>query len=482
MYNNEDSPASTSMAYNAMKERWDVINNVLAGTEAMRKAGEKFLPRHIAETSERYENRLNTAVFRNMTEDTLESLVGRPFSEPVKVQDTVPDDIQSFMDNIDNHGDNIDSFAKKWFKSSVAKGYCAVLVEFPRIKNGTEYVRTLADDRMEGVRPYLCRIEPENLICVRTETIAGKEVITHARICRYVEELEGRWGTRVVKEIMVLEPGTVEIFRQEDVEDSKSAWVVVDSWETGLSFVPMVTFYANYESTCLSKPPLLDLAYANIAHWQSSSDQRVILSTARLPILAVSGLSEEEASNIVVGPFKFLSSNNPDSKFYYVEHDGNAINAGAEDLRTLERWMSSYGAEFLKRDTGTQTATARALDSSEALSKLQAWVVDFENSMATALSYMKAWMTGGSDFKGGKVELVSDFDYGELDQTAVHAILAARTHNDISRKAFLAELQRRDILSDLYDVEEDEQYLDKEEVEYKEVEIPTPDIEIFGED
>jgi hypothetical protein len=38
------------------------------------------------------------------------------------------------------------------------------------------------------------------------------------------------------------------------------------------------------------EPPLLDLAYLNVKHWQSQSDQDNILHIARVPILALIGV------------------------------------------------------------------------------------------------------------------------------------------------------------------------------------------------
>ena len=69
--------------------------------------------------------------------------------------------------------------------------------------------------------------------------------------------------------------------------------------------------------------PLLDLAWLNIAHWQSSSDQRHVLTVARFPMLAGSGVPEN--TNVVVGPDRMLTTPNADGKFYYVEHTGAAI-------------------------------------------------------------------------------------------------------------------------------------------------------------
>ena len=56
------SPATTSAAYDTMAPRWHLIETLLGGTEAMRAAGETYLPRHSEETDKGYEERLSAAV------------------------------------------------------------------------------------------------------------------------------------------------------------------------------------------------------------------------------------------------------------------------------------------------------------------------------------------------------------------------------------------------------------------------------------
>jgi len=450
----EATPNTPSVAHMIMTSRWSLINTVLAGTEAIRAAGETFLPKHVAEENIRYQERLSGSVLRNMTEETLSALAGKPFSEPIKRGDDIPEDVEVLLDNVDAEGNNLDSFCQEWFRSGIANGFSHVLVEFPHIvpkKDGTE--RTLEDDRVEGVRPYLVRIEPENLIFARTEIIGGEEVITHARIRRIVKEQAGEWGEIGILEIMVLEPNMVRIFRQKEAGKDDSEWVQFDAWVTGLNFVPLVTFYTDKQDTLLAKPPLLDLAYVNVAHWQSASDQRVSLSAARFPLLAVSGAAPEE--QIVIAPFNFLSTESGEGRFYYVENQGHALKAGSDDLEAMEDWMAAHGAEFLRKKPGNQTATARALDSAESISKLQAWTFNFEDRISVVLGYMRAWNTKGRDFDGGTVSLVTDFGFSKLESASLDMLNKLRDRKDISRNALIEEMKRRDIIADSYDADED---------------------------
>lgn len=449
------SPATTSGAYDQMLPRWHVIETLLGGTEAMREAGETYLPRHQEETDKGYQERLASAVLLNMVEQTLDTLSGKPFSEPIKLNEDVPKAIEeTILIDVDLQGNNLDVFARQWFREGMAKALCHVLIDMPRPAPREDgQPRTLADDRREGLRPYWVMIKPECLLFARSEVINGVEVLQHVRIIEHYMEQDG-FAEVCKRRIRVLEPGLVQLW--EPVKKSnaqKEEWVLADEWATGLNYVPLVTFYADRQGFMMGKPPLLDLAHLNVAHWQSASDQRHILTVSRFPILACSGASGEDSDPVVVGPNKVLYNPDPAGRFYYVEHTGQAIAAGRTDLKDLEEQMAGYGAEFLKRKTGGQTATARALDSAEATSDLSAMTGLFEDALAQALDITADWMRLGSN--GGTVELVKDYDLEEMDATGLQALQVAREKRDISRKTYLNGLRLRGVLPEDFDEDED---------------------------
>ena len=454
-----ESPATVSSAYEVMKPRWDKMEAVIGGTETMRAAGETYLPRHAEEIPTRYDERLEAATLLNITELTLESLVGRPFSDPVQLNDDMPEDIKKMMKDVDLQGNNIDVYGRRWFREGLKKAFAHTLIEFPRKQpkaDGTP--RTLEDDRKDNLRPYWVFVKPENLIFAHTEIIQGREVVTHARILEEVVEMVG-FAEVIKKQIRVFTPGEQVVYEERE-DNKKKIWVEVDRFPVDLPFVPLVTFYAAKEGPMLAKPPLMDLADLNIAHWQSGSDQRAVLTVARFPMLALSGSSGQD-SKLTIGPYKWLWSEDPNGKFYYVEHTGKAIKAGKEDLDDLLAQMSHYGAEFLKKQPGRQTATARALDSAEATSPLQDMTVRFMDAVDHALWITAQWIKLK---EGGTVKIATDFGPEKSDQNDLLGLQFARKIRDISRKAFLEEYKARGILRDEYNYEEDLSQIENEMV------------------
>jgi len=465
MADEKAGPDSLSNAYKLMAPRWDVINSLLGGTEAMRSAGTRYMPQHSEESDERYNERLACNVLLNMTELTLDSLAGQPFREAITPSEDVPKQIvDEIFPDVDLQGNNLDVFARQWFRDGLGKAYSHVLIEFPRVTPKEDGApRTLADDKAENMRPYWVHIPPENLIFSYAEMINGVETLLHVRIMETVNGLSAEgWEEVCIPQIRVLTPGHVQLYQKQKVKGGKEQWVIVDEWDTGLTYIPLVTFYADRTEFMVGKPPLLDLAYLNIAHWQSSSDQRSVLTVARFPMLAASGVDmDDPGSKIVVGPYKLLSSPAPEGKFYYVEHGGAAIDAGQKDLEALEKRMAAYGGQFLVERSGNATATARALDSAESSSDLQSIVMVFQDAIAQVISITADWMKISAD-STGTVDLFKDYSIAEMDAAGLTSLEQARTRKDLSRKAYLNELSRRKILDEEFNEEEDAKLVEEE--------------------
>lgn len=447
-------PDTTSPWYDAMRPKWELVQTLLDGTTAMRSANTKYLPQHEGESNKAYSERLSKTVLLNLTKLTLESWVGRPFREPLK-NDELPADQQEWFDDVDMQGQNLDIWSRDFFREGLSKGMTHALVDFPLVQD-LGRTRTLEDDRIENNRPYFTHVKPENLFYAHADVVNGVEVLTQIRILEHVVEQDG-WEQVSTTRIKVITPGKVEIYEPRKQSRKKDEWVKTEEYGYDLDFIPLVTFYSQRIDFMMAESPLLDLAHLNVGHWQSQSDQTSILTVTRFPMLAGSGVQEDDSH--IIGPNHMLTTNDPQGRYYYVEHKGDAIEAGRKDLESLEDRMKGYGAEFLKKRPGRETATARSLDSAESMSGLQAVTNVFQGVMDSLYRMAAAW-TGG---EAGRVEVNTQFGSDETDSRALDALRDARLNADISRQSYLGELVRYNILSDEFDVEADEAQLEEEQ-------------------
>jgi hypothetical protein len=254
----------------------------------------------------------------------------------------------------------------------------------------------------------------------------------------------------------------VELWRQVTLPKAGGEeWQVWDQWVMDISEIPLVTFYSDRTGFMTGKSPILDLVDLNIRHWQSSSDQINVLTVARFPMLGASGMSGEEdnGTKTVVGPKQILYCPDPNGKYYYVEHTGAAINAGRTDLNDLVDQMRVYGANFTKKRTSRETATAANIDSAEATSPLQDVTNRFNDALAIAMYYVALWQ--GKKSMTGKATASTEFT--SSDPAELMSLEGARMRGDLARKPYLDELKRRGILNDEFDMEANEIALRYEE-------------------
>ena len=447
--NQTPDPSKTSAAHNTMAVRISLVNALLGGTQALRAASEHFLPRYEVESDNNYRARVERATLVNYFRRSIESLTGKPFSTPVKFEDDMPQELVDISEDIDRQGNSINVFARRSFREGLAKGLTHILVEFPNVAEMNP--SSIEEEKQLGAEPYFVHIPPEAILAAYCEMRNGVEFLTHVRIYETETKRVG-FDEDYIERVRVLEPGTWTVWRKRD-----KRWFIEDSGTTTLDFIPLLTFYADREDFMVARPPLYDLAELNLAHFQSSSDQRNILTVARFPILAGSGLQEEE-TQIKLGPKLLLTAKSPEGKYYYVEHTGKAIEAGRSDLKDMEEQMSILGIELLKK-SGDATATAKAIDSAENLSMLQAFAMMFSDFLEQAYKIAAKWKQLPD---AGSVTINTEFGI-QIDNSDLATLVAVRATRDISRKTLLSEMERRGTLSDEFDADADQEELDSED-------------------
>ena len=461
--NDPKSPETTSTSYDQQVAGWAKVQTVLDGTDAMRAAGQRYLPMHAKEAQKLYDERLSRCTLLNRTRMTLSSWVGRPFSKPLLFE-KVPPPIEALFDDIDRLGNDVQVFCRNWFEDGLAKAFSHVLVEFPKLGAGqlAGGARSLADDRVDGARPHWIHLRPEQVFFADSQVEGGVERLREVRIR---EEVYGREGFAEtcqpqIRRLLVDDAGVVqvEIYRLADPKhQDKRLWKLFESYPIDIPQIPLVTFYADRTGFMCGTSPIKDLVDLNIAHWQSTSEQRAILTVTRFPILVASGMGAAD-KELVVGPNLMIRLTDPKARVTYVEHSGNSIDAGRQDLADLDAEMSSYGAEFLQRRPNP-TATGRLLDSAEATSPLQDVAIRFGHAVNQALEMTALWMKLGT---WGTAKVHTQFSGAGADPAQLQALKDARQMKDISREAYLAELARRGVLGEDFDAEADALLLEDE--------------------
>jgi hypothetical protein len=431
----------------AMEPDMELARALLGGTRKMRAASTTYMPKWPKEEDEAYKCRLATAVLFPAYKRTVSTLTGKPFSEPVTIGDDVPPQIAEWLNDADLRGRNIDAFAADVMQAALGYGICGILVDFPK----ADGIRTAADERAAGLRPYFIQIHPWQVLGWRDEYVNGAWVLTQLRLLEIVDELAGEFGVSKVEQVRVLTPGAWQVYRQ----DAKKEWVLHDEGTTTLKIIPYVPVYGERVEFMVGTPPLIEVANLNVAHWQCASDQQTILHVARVPILAAIGVDPDSFELTVGGSSAVKIPPGGDLKF--VEHTGKAIEAGANELEALEERMRQAGAELLVLRPGKITATQTATENAVGMCALHRIAQNLEDALDQALQIMALWINEKS---GGHVELFKDFGAASLAEASTQILLDSATAGKISDETYFSEMKRRGIVSPDIEWEDEKDRLD----------------------
>lgn len=430
----------TDPRVDAMAEDWALVDALLGGTKTMRAAGEKYLPKWTLEDPSDYAARLKIATLFPAFGNTVGEMVGRAFADQVELGDDVPGWIRDDVwPDVDRQGINGHAWARGWFYGALAKGLYHVLVDAPPkvLPDGTE-IRTQADQKAAGVRPYLIRIAPERVLGWK---VGADGQLAQVRITWSRTE-PGDFADKTISQIRVYEVGLIRVFEERENAGKQKEWVEVEQISYDLPVIPLVTCYTKRTGLLEAEPPLRELAYMNTAHWAHQCSTASLLQTAGVPILAAIGLNEENPKLLIGSKNAVMLPVGGDMK--YVEHSGKAIGSGREWLRDLESQMKAIGAKLLEPGSGAKTATQASEEASSSNSPLGAMVEDLEDALEQLLYVIGLYR---NEPTGGSVEVKADLDPDTAPIESMGVIAKMVATGGLSRATQFAEAQRRGIVS-----------------------------------
>jgi hypothetical protein len=436
-----------------MAEDWALIEAVMGGTKTMRLAGKTYLPQWPAEEKDAYEARLKTATMFPAYERTVSVLTGKPFSKPVALGKDVPARIKEWTEDVDRQGRNLHAFASEVCNGALAYGIAGILVDCPK----NDGAKTVADEEQAGIRPYFVHIRHDNILGWRSELKDGRHILTQLRLMECVEEPDGQFGVANVLQVRVLEPGKWSTYRKQKNKDGIEDWVLHEDGTTSLKVVPFVAIYGKRKEFMVGTAPMLELAYTNVEHWQSKSDQQTILHVARVPMLFAKGLGP--TTEIVAGTGTFIRTDGEHADVKYVEHSGKAIEAGRTSLLDLEDRMRQIGAELLVIKPGNSTTIQVMADNEQGMCDLQRMMESAEDGFDQALDLMAQWV---GETEGGNVTIYKDFGAATLAEASAELLFKMKADGSLSHETLLNETKRRGILSPDVDVKKEKAQADKE--------------------
>lgn len=416
----------------------ELIRAVRGGTEALRNAGIKYLPKEPGESAESYKRRLARSFLTNYTDKTAKNLASKPFTRPIVVKS------ERFQELADEYVKAVDG------KGTSLTGLSSTVFE-DALWNGSSFIAV--DCAVQGGRPYAYHLSGDHILGYRSDE---DDKLTELRIQERAVVADGEWGEKEVTRIRVFKRDGENVTWSLYDEDGTA--LVVDQ-AFALKEIPVVAVHSSAvvsSGELFAAPPLKDLAFMNIQHYQESSDQSNILRIARVPVLFASGVAEDAA--IAIGS-EYAIKGEPGADLKYVEHSGAAIGAGRDSLKDLEAKMQSYGSDMLENNGAVETATGRALRAGETNNRIALIALNLASAVERALGWIAYFnKVAEPDFH---VDINTEYGINSAPEELT-ALANARTMGDLSQEDYLQELKRRGLLRNDFSIADNQDRLTTE--------------------
>ena len=445
----ENLPSTYSDCAKKQQTALAIVRDLEAGGLRVKMRGAVYLPQAPGEDSREYAIRLARSVFFDVFGRTVEGLVGQVFRRDPVLGDDVPAAIQQHCENIDLAGSHFDVFARDILQDAIVSGHAAILVEFPTT-GGTQ---TAADEMGTSapIRPYWVPIMKDNIVSWRTTIVAGRSVLTQLVLkeCTYVPS--GQFGEKEQTRYRVFQRTDAGLvtFQLLQIDDQRNVMIVGQGTYQNQTEIPVAEVVTSGRKGLFeSDPPLIDLAFLNIAHYQQYSDYSHSIYKTCVPILTLLGFqstnNDGSPVNIVVGPNTVLIDANHDAKAQYVSHDGRALDQCKQALDDLKSDMGTLGISMLSPSRRTaETAQAKQLDKSTEDSALAVTSRGLQDGLERALSFHAKYLRLDT---GGSVMVNREFDEQTMQADMLTAWTGAVQNAGIPERYMVEAMQSEGLI------------------------------------
>lgn len=440
---NSDDPSQPNGAYFQQMPAWEVMRAVLGGNHYFRAVAKDYIPKLPNESTECYERRLSGNLFSPYTQRIVDAACGLILRKPIAFEGGDEEYWADWRKNCDRQGTDLDEFARRLLQLSIGYGHSSMLVDYPK----TDNIVTLADEVAAKLTPYLGIVEPWEILGWRQDVRQDGGELQQVRLREVVVEPDGEFGEETIEQIRVLERGSYRLFRK----DKAGEWQQVESGQTSLDRIPLVTTYSDKLSVMTSEPPLLDVAYINLAHFRLQSQHLNALGVAGFPILQLKGF-DSNAQTIQLDVSKAIAfGSEAGAGASYVEPANSAFAAYQTELTELETQMSNLGISILaEQKRVAESGLSKQMDRADSNSMLAVISTDLEQCLQKAID-MAAKYAGKP---APKVAISRDFDSRRLDGTELSALNTLFTSGLLDRETSLHLLHQGEILDDSLDIDD----------------------------
>lgn len=496
---------STHPDYDANLLTWLRARDVLAGEDAVKSGGEKYLPRLESQTDEEYHAYRARAAFFNASARTADGFVGLVCRRPpfIKVPDrssAIGKALAEFTNDADMLGTPLASYGQAIVSEVIAVSRAGTLVDW--------------EGEVEN-RVYVSRYAAEDIWNWRTERINGRNLLTMVVLKETVQspgsKVQGQTGfgtianrqsqmadgtdefqAQMVDQVRILKlvggrgsgvgnkkrrgcQCQVEIWQLLPVgsqagqkRTGKAEWRLVETripLRRGkpLPLIPFMFHGPRHSLPEVSKLPLGDIIFVNLDHYRLDADYKHGMHFTALPTAWVSGFDKSSTQRI--GSSTAWVTETQGATAGFLEYTGQGLTTFERAMDRDEHLMAVLGARLLEGQKRIgETAQAIELRHSGENSVLSNLALSASSSLTQVLRWAY-WWNSTEDLpdhvtnESVVMELNTDFAMTGMTAQELTAVVKAWQSGALSRDSMLHLFRKGEILPEGRTTEEEDRLI-----------------------
>jgi hypothetical protein len=461
---------STHADYDASLPHWLAIRDVLTGENAIKRGGEKYVPRLESQSDDEFAAYVQRGFFYNATARTVDGYLGLIFRrDPVLVlpgeSSALHPVLYAFVNDVDLRGTMLDAFARHTVSEVISVGRCASLIDWQEDEDRAyashypaESILNWRESRING-RMQLSLVVVSESVPSESDSADPFLVddVEQIRVLRLVPSDASPAQISTVKlEHARRHTYTVELWQRRATGKGRSKdWALVRSLTPlrrgqPLDAIPFVFHGPTHSRAAVEKSPIADLVAANLDHYRLNVDYKHGMHFTALPTAFVSGF--EKDAELRIGSTTAWTTETVGATAGFLEFKGEGLGTFEKALDRVERLMTVLGSRLLETQKRvSESAEALALRQAGESSIIGCLAVAVTASLNDVLRWVYWWHSTEAlpedvSPQHLRYELNTDFEASALGAKELTALVAAWQQGAISRDTLLHNLRAGELL------------------------------------
>lgn len=519
---------STALQYDENLSKWVRMRDVLAGEDAVKMAGEKYLPKLAEQSPEEFNAYKTRAQFFNATTRTRDGFSGMIFRKPPTLK--AADALKKFLEDCDMGGATFAAYQKDVTDEVIGIGRAGTLIDWNENEKRPFLARYKAErvinwrsERINGRMMLALLVLKEDVdpnsgadaadqsagaVALRDESapvnhgaasgpgpalgskhnevdeeIFSRKCIDQIRVYRLIEAQDKSQtaqtqadGEKVIVRNMQV---VCELYRKTGEKDQFVIFKTITLQRLGrpLTEIPFVFHGPRDSKPEIERPPLEDIAQVNLSHYRSSADLEHGRHFTGLPTAWVAGFPKD--TKLAIGSSTAWVSTNENAKAGFLEFTGQGLDSLKVALEQKEMQMAVLGARMLEAPKrAVETAEAMRIRASGEGSVLTNVAASLSQSFTLCLKWA-LWWYGTADKKlsdiGEEASVVLNNDFAEniLDGATILALVKTWQAGGLSHDSLVYNLKQSEFVRPDREVEDEISLIHTEKLPERALPEPT---------